>query len=831
MKVKLICKSLVLILILLAIFSSQAVALSLDEVKTYINQGRFDEAISALKEILVSNPKLNEAHLLLGRIYQQKADQALDMAIEEYQKALKDESIGPVARKELAKIWLNKGEYEKVVSLLSGLKQKDFEVLKLLGLAYFGSYQLTEAMENLERAQKINPADTDVLFSLAQVYEHKQLFDEALNCYQKIISLSKTKGMAKIARERIKEIKQKRGALTVADIKDPEIKKLILTSPGAKDYPEAGAIILLNEHEYLVKKDNTMVENIHRLIKVLNVRGRDKYGEINIDYDSTYQTVKVNFARTIKPDGSIVRVGKKDIRDIDRWAGFPLYSNAKVKVISMPEVVDGSIIEYRATVYTSKLLNEDDFEFRFGIRYFEPCLHHILRLTIPKNRKINIHYVRLKGKQPKITPSGEFLVYEWRIDNVPEIISEPNMPPWADISPFIMVSSFKSWEEFSTWWRNLSQHQPEPTEEIKKAVEKIIKGKNTQEEKAKAIYNWVATNIRYVGLEFGIAGFKPHSAEEIFNNKYGDCKDKATLLLAMYKVVGIPAYYALIGTRDMGKLEEDIPMSQFNHAIVVAKVNGKLIWLDPTAETASFGEIPGQDQEKLALVFFPDKAKFLRVPLKSPEENMMKTEMLIDIHPDASIDVNLQISTSGAVDMQMRSFKYLKPARRKQIIENWINSIAPGAKLKNYKFSDLENLNIPVKLNITFSAPDYLKKAKDMWLFTIPGIRIEAGVVGKEKREYPIVFSTTSLSVDRVKIHLPAKFKIKYIPEDVSLKLPYIYFKSTYRTAKGTIFYEGILKRNKSKITTSEYPEYKSFMEKISRKSQEQIVIQEKTNL
>jgi hypothetical protein len=431
----------------------------------------------------------------------------------------------------------------------------------------------------------------------------------------------------------------------------------------------------------------------------------------------------------------------------------------------------------------------------------------------------------VKDEKPEISEVGDSLLYQWRIDNIPEIIAESNMPPWADISPFIMVSSFESWEEFSTWWRDLSQGQAEPTPQIIRKVEELIRGKTTQEGKAKAIYNWVVSNIRYVGLEFGMAGFKPHSAEEVFNNKYGDCKDKATLLLAMYKVAGIPAYYALIGTREMGRLEEEIPMSQFDHAIVLVKIDEKLVWLDPTAETASFGEIPGENQEKIALVFFPEKARFLRVPLKTPEENALKTEMVIDINPDASIDVKLQILTSGASNMELRTLKYVKPARRKQIIENWINSIAPGARLKTYRFSDLENLDIPVKLEVTFSAPEYLKKAGDMYLFTIPGIQMDAGIVGKKEREYPLIFFTTSLSIDKAEIHLPPDFEVHYLPENVHLELPHTYFKSSYRVVNKTIFYEGILERETSKISVSQYPEYKSFRERISRESQRQIII------
>jgi len=347
----------------------------IEEARAYINQGKFNEAVEELEKIISFNPTSGEAHLLLARIYSKKAKLFLEKAIKEYTEAFADKKTNFDARKELSQLLIETGEYKKAISVLSPLEKEgfpEFEILKLLGIAYFKEGRLTDALLRLEKAQKLNPDDSELLFYLARTYEEKKLFDEALTSYNRIILLGEDKSLSEAAKERIKHINQERAGLTVEGIEDEEVKKLVLTSPGVEEYPEAGAIILLNEHEYLIKKDNTMVENIHRLIKILNVRGREKYGEINIDYDSTYQTVNVEIARTIKPDGSIVEVGKKDIKDIDRWAGFPLYSNAKVKVISMPEVVEGSVIEYKASIFTSKLINEDDFEFRFGIRYFEP---------------------------------------------------------------------------------------------------------------------------------------------------------------------------------------------------------------------------------------------------------------------------------------------------------------------------------------------------------------------------------------------------------------------------------------------------------------------------
>ena len=211
MKMKFPYQFIALLFLLLTCLSLPVVATSLDEIKAYIEQEKFEQAISELNEILLTNPELGEAHLLLGQIYEKKAKTFLDMAINEYQEALGDEEVGYLAQKELARVWLDEGEYDKVIAILSQLeeeRQKEFEVLKPLGLAYFRSGRLTEALEKLEKAQTLNPHDAEVLFSLAQIYEDKQLFEEALSSYEKVISLPDVEKLAQIAQERIDDIQQ-----------------------------------------------------------------------------------------------------------------------------------------------------------------------------------------------------------------------------------------------------------------------------------------------------------------------------------------------------------------------------------------------------------------------------------------------------------------------------------------------------------------------------------------------------------------------------------------------------------------------------------------------
>ena len=86
-----------------------------------------------------------------------------------------------------------------------------------------------------------------------------------------------------------------------------------------------------------------------------------------------------------------------------------------------------------------------------------------------------------------------------------------------------------------------------PDAGIKAKVAELIAGKTTEEEKVRAIYAYVSTQIRYIGVAFGIGRYQPHHALEVFENQYGDCKDKHTLLAAMLEAIGLHPDAVLIG--------------------------------------------------------------------------------------------------------------------------------------------------------------------------------------------------------------------------------------------------------------------------------------------
>src|SRR5699024_2916234 len=100
-------------------------------------------------------------------------------------------------------------------------------------------------------------------------------------------------------------------------------------------------------------------------------------------------------------------------------------------------------------------------------------------------------------------------------------------------------------------------------------VHRLIKGKPTVRAQIEAIYRYVVSRIRYVGLEFGIHGFKPYKTTVCFSRKYGDCKNTAALLKVMLGIAGIPSELVLLRTRSLGRIDNRYPSLQlYNHEIL-----------------------------------------------------------------------------------------------------------------------------------------------------------------------------------------------------------------------------------------------------------------------
>jgi len=744
---------------------------------------------------------------------------------------------------ELGQLYYNQGEWKQAVEEFK--KTGYVKAKKFMAISHYRLGNFTDALEVFNREEIL---DDEYLFFHGLTCEKLNLFDQALGIYKKI----KSEEFAAAALQRLNIIEKETGPMQIKDI-DPQVAKILEAAPTPDKYPQAGALILLCDEKIEVTAQNTQVSSLHYIVKILNERGKDDFSETQIGYDSTYDRVELEYARTIKPDGTVIDVGTRHIRDVSKYLNFPLYSNARVYIISFPEITEGASIEYKIKIHRNQLINKKDFIVSYPLQAQEPIIAANLSIILPRQRAIHIKTLNDKyndfgaNLKPEIQPEKDNLIYSWHFENIPQIIPESNMPANIEINPTMLASTFSSWQEVYDWWWKLSQDKIKADASIKDKVRELISEQNSEEAKIKAIYNFCAKEIRYVAVEYGQAGHEPHNASDIFKNKYGDCKDQAILLVTMLREAGFTAWPVLIPTRECYNLNEDFPSVLFDHCIAAVSVNpvrnakaikadnnisdgvkGKIVFMDPTAETCSFGDLPADDQGRQVLIFKEDGYAIEKTPLYPAEHNLVKQHLKMKINGGETIAAEKSIFSYGVYDQAQRYWMlYTPPELIQESLKEKIQGISIGATLDSYNIKNLDDLNTPVILNYAFRGLEY---------FTIAGkVRImpqmaslNTSLVAKAQRRYPIEFPVLDIKETIFEIEIPGNFVIKYMPASITEESPWLKLMVEYEQKNNKIYFTEKIELKKNIISQEDYPDFKILFEGLAKKIKQRIILEKR---
>jgi len=725
---------------------------------------------------------------------------------------------------ELGQLYYNQGEWKQAIEEFK--KSGYVKAKKFLAISYYRLGNFTDALEVFNREET---PDDEYLYYHGLTCEKLNLFDQALSIYKKI----KTKEFAAAALERLNIIEKEAGPVHIKDI-DPQVYKILEDAPRQDKYPQAGALILFCDEKIEVAPQNTQVSTLHYIIKILNERGKEDFSESHIDYDSTYETVELEYARTIKPDGTVTEVGTRHIRDVSKYLNFPLYSNARVYIISFPEITEGSSIEYKIKIRRNQLINKKDFIVSYPLQAQEPIISANLSIILPSERTLYIKTLNDKyndfgaNLKPKIQSQKGRLIYSWQFTNIPQIIPESNMPDSVEINPAMLVSTFSSWQEVYNWWWKLAQDKIKADASIKDKVRELTSNRDSEEAGIKAIYNFCAKDIRYVAVEYGQAGYEPHNAGDIFKNKYGDCKDQAILLVTMLKEAGFTAWPVLIPTKECYNLNEDFPSVLFDHCIAAVSVKDKVVFVDPTAETCSFGDLPSGDQNRRVLIFKESGYIIQNTPLYPAEHNLIKQYLKIKINSDETIAAEKSIFSYGMYDQGQRFWMlYTPPELIQESLKEGIQSISIGATLVNYNIKSLEDLNTPVILNYAFRGLEYFTVAgKTRIMPQLAGL--DTSLVAKDKRKYPIEFSVLDIKETIFEIEIPGNLVIKYMPPSITEESPWLKFMVEYNQKNNKIYFIEKIELKKNIISQEDYPNFKTLFEGLAKKIKQRTILEKR---
>ena len=611
--------------------------------------------------------------------------------------------------------------------------------------------------------------------------------------------------------------------------KSDDAKELLLNAPQASQYPNSGFVNLIDEAKEVIKPDGSWVTTTRTTAKIFNERGRE-IANVHLPYNSAFEKIKILRARTIKPDGTVVDVKSSDIRDISPYSGYAMYSSVRMKVMIMPAIEDDCIVDYEWQVSGKKSIMPPHFWMGWYYQSREPTMLSRFTLEIPAGSKFrNTSYNTKLVPTQTVSKDGKTATIVWEGRNFGEINPEPYMPPLAEICPWFEVSSVNDWKDVAAWYWKLVQPQLKVTPEIRQAVTELTKDKSSQLEQAKAIFYWVEDKIRYVGLEFGAGAYEPHSAKAVFDNRYGDCKDQATLLCTMLSAAGIKAYPVLVPVGFRGETGKRLPSpGMFDHAIAMGEIDGKQVWMDTTAEVCPFDQLPASDRGLEVLVIKPTGGEFIQTPEYAVDEN--KTVQRVDIKLDAEGGITSSVSwySTGNEDLSARAtYKYAKPTEIKEGFESTVASVSPDATLNDYSVGDPFKRDEPLQISYDFQASGWANRTKKFLIFR-PSLYqsvLSQTPFSKSDRKFDMVFASNSTNESQTTISLPDGFNVEEIPPDVSLNGDFATYDRTYTLDGSTLKIAEKLVRKEARIALDRYAEAKKFYQEAIQAQKQQVVM------
>ncbi len=596
---------------------------------------------------------------------------------------------------------------------------------------------------------------------------------------------------------------------------------------------EAGAIILKDINKTTVFGSFTYTTVEHERIKILNKRGVNNYCEVVIPYSTEYQKIEILDAKTITPDGKTLTPGKKGINDVTPPFIFsaPIYSDVKYRTITMPGCTPDATIDYTVRITTIKPYMDDNFFDDDHLQTSDPIELSTYEVSLPKDMKFTYRQYNF-NTPPSIVEKGDSVVYTWELKNITQIIPEQNMPPMSDLSNRVAISTVGSWDGLAKWYWGLAGKQYDTDKAMDTKIEELTTGLTTTDEKIRAIYDYISMNIRYVGIEFGIEGYKPHKAADVFKNKYGDCKDHATLLIAMLKHIGVTAYPVLVDTAGIAKMDQALPSpGQFDHEIVAVPQQDGFWFLDSTSDVTNYHDLPPMDQGRQVVVIQPDKAQVVKIPVFQPAKNTVDDIRTVNINSDNSLNISVKLTYTGVYGMYNKAMlRGMKPVQRKTFIESTANEVCPGAVVNKYTISDIYDLNIPVTISLNFTCQDYVIKAGDLLIVKVPTMSMQnlTQIVARDKRTYPLVIGYNFEKKNAVTFNIPDGYSIRYMPASTTYKNKFGEFSVNYKRLERHLGYTGKLVSRAYSIDPPDYSFIKDFFNTTVISEKNQVVVFEK---
>jgi len=594
------------------------------------------------------------------------------------------------------------------------------------------------------------------------------------------------------------------------------------------------AVVLYAETTVTVQPNGRIKKLDREVVKILRPDG-EAQGTIRVYFDPLSRITDLH-GWCIPVSGKDYEVKEKDAVEsaVIGVDGGELVDDQRTKTLRIPAATVGSVIGYEIEQELRPYVLLDEWQFQDTIPVREA--HYTLQL--PHGWSYKTNWLNRAEEHPVEGAPGQ---WRWSIGDVRAIRVERDMPPWRGIAGSMVVAivpptgqdpGIQSWRELGAWELGLARGRRDSTPEIKQKVAELTASTPSSIGKIRALANFVQDDVRYVAIELGIGGYQPHPASEVFSHRYGDCKDKATLLSTMLKEIGVESYYVIINTTRGSVTAETPPNLAFDHVILAIALPpgietaplqariahpklGQLLFFDPTDDLTPLGKLTGALQANFGLLVTPEGGELLELPRLSTDSNGIERTAKLTLDETGTLrgDVH-EILVGDVAALQRYELRSMTAdADQIKVVEAVAGASFPTFQILKANVANVHAADRPLEWSYSFEAQNFAKTAGDLLLVRprVLGSKSSGLLETKEARQYPVEFAGPKHDTDVFEIAIPAGYEVEELPPPVNVDEGFVSYRSKTEMVGRALRYSRVFEIKELSVPASKAEQLKEF--------------------
>jgi transglutaminase-like putative cysteine protease len=529
---------------------------------------------------------------------------------------------------------------------------------------------------------------------------------------------------------------------------DPSVRSdsiyALAVDPSA--YAGEDVVLLFNDCILSVNPDGTARRTYRTVAQVLTPEGAKNYGQWNLTYHPERERLQLNWVRVLKVGGKeINRKPEVDQESPEAIDGQNVYSGQLMRQLTLGGVAPGTIVDVSYTLErVHPALAGDAFEL-FLVSQFVPVRRSRFILDAPRRQPAHYQTFHLDDA-PAVRVSGNRVVTTWTAADIPAIRLEEYADNVVPVYQAIRVWGWEGWRDVGDWFAGLSEPRAQATPDVVAASKRAFQGETGVEDRLRAVQRWIAQDFRYVSIGLGQGGYQPRTPADVVSSQFGDCKDKALLMVAVARQLGAAAWVVLVNSRGLGDTTP-VSLERFNHAIALIELKGTRTYLDLTDELLPYGELSTSLEGSMGLVIRPNGgSEWVRLPESPLGHNWYEVTVRGDVNPGGDFGGTLTVGAAGTAGRMVREILNGVTTGGNDALLDAAGGLRdyylPDAVVDSTRIRDGRDLANDAWARVSVHQEHFLERVGDRFLLRLPPPFIDAREklerLGDRPRRFPI---------------------------------------------------------------------------------------------